>query len=181
MDNRIIYLDIDGVLANWTKSMCLGLGYPYPKNTEFETSYWLRDHFSRKQIDDVADSVEFWQNIELYPWADEIVEIVDKCSDKWFFLTKPMPFSSCWHGKALWIMKHFPKHLDKLIIITGSKSKCCQGGDTILIDDCKKNIFEWEKSLGSSFYWKEITSDYKYPSERLDKLERFLNNYQHEL
>ena len=181
MKKPIVYLDMDGVLANWTKAMCDGLGHPYPKNTEFESTYWLRDHFSRKQIDTVADSLQFWESIEKYPWADEIVEIVNKCSDEWFFLTKPMPFTNCWHGKALWIKKHFPKHFQKLIIIQGSKAKCCNVGNSILIDDCLKNISDWEKSWGSTFHWKELSSDSKYPADRLDKLEKFVNNYRNEL
>jgi len=155
-----VFLDIDGILANWSKSACEATGIVYPTDFEFPSQEWLASRIGVKQIQKSCENFEFWSNLEKYPWSDEIVKTVSQSGKEWRFLTKPMKTSHCFSGKAEWMFRHYPHYWDKLWIVTGSKSATCRNEGDLLIDDFDKNINEWKDAGGSVFHWKEITDDY---------------------
>lgn len=156
-----IFLDVDGVIANWSKSICENLKVEYPKNQIFPYQRWLAEVIDVKDIYQYTNTFEFWDKLEKFPWSDGLVNLVDKSGIEWRFLTKPMKAPNCFSGKASWIMKNYPKHWEKLWIATGTKSAICRGeGDLLIDDDVEKNLVEWEERGGISFHWNEMTPDY---------------------
>jgi len=173
----VINLDLDGCVCNLVKSTCKRLDIEYPKNQILDYGWILPKLEERGQNISHAYAIwhkeEVWENCELYPWSKKLVSLVHKYDKNFRFLTKPTMSPGCYSGKAKWVSKHFGRHLNKLIIINGSKSILCKGKNDLLIDDCPKNIKEGENAGGSTFYWQEVTDDYDV-SERLVELENIL-------
>lgn len=173
---KTIYLDLDGVCANWSLSACSCLGVEYPTNTKFKRWNWLEEFRHRDKINKCADTLEFWENLEKYPWSDKIVNLVNNSGYDWRFLTKPMKTPECFYGKAKWIFKHYPQHWDRLWIVTRSKALACTGEQDLLIDDTSKNIHQWKDVGGSTFFWEEMTPDYQNWEEQYNRLEKLINS-----
>lgn len=174
-----IFLDLDGVLANFTKAACAQLGEPYPSNYVFEDYSWLFDKYGDAKCYSKLRGHLYWETLELYPWAHELVEIVKESNpDEWMFLTKPMADPFCFSGKYSFVKKHFPKYANKLTIISGRKDSFVRDERDILIDDYTKNINLWEQAGGSTFFWKEISDDFDKTlvDERLKSLKEKLQS-----
>ena len=172
-----IFLDVDGVIANWSKSICEKLKVEYPKNTTFPYQRWLAEKINVNDIFPHTDTFEFWESLEKFPWSDRLVNLVNDTGIEWRFLTKPMENPNCYAGKAAWIMKHYPKHLGKLWIVNGTKSAICRdSGDLLIDDDIEKNIIEWSDAGGTPFYWKEMTDDYSKWEHKIIELENILSD-----
>lgn len=172
-----IALDLDGVLVNFTKAACKQMGEPYPSKLVFPSYSWIFDKYGKHSCYKRMRGHHFWTGMEKYPWADRIVDLVDDfAKGKWTFLTKPMRDPYCFSGKAEWIMKNYPMHMDKLTIISGPKKEFVRSRFDILIDDKPENISEWKEAGGSPFYWHEISDDMdqSFVDERLEKLEEHL-------
>lgn len=156
-----VKLDIDGVIANFTKSACKTMGVPYDAKAELSDYGWLF-----RQCGDAACYKKikghlFWTSIEKFPWADELVDIVDRESKgNWAFLTKPMVDQYCYSGKAEWVMAHYRKHLQRLIILNGDKSLMVRDRKDVLIDDHPKNVSQWEAAGGTKIHWIEVGDQY---------------------
>ena len=166
------YIDLDGVIANWTKGLCTAAGIKYPKNKKIR-SFWLDDVLTQDQVDAYHSSTEFWVNLEKMEAADDIVQLVDTYTQDWRFLTKACKSPLSFSGKAIWIQKHYPQHYRRLVVCQDKKSFACKPGD-ILIDDHPDNISDWLKHDGKPFRWQEITDGYDY-TEQLNKLKAFLS------
>jgi hypothetical protein len=82
---------------------------------------------------------------------------VKKYTDDYYILTKSGWDAKCPLGKTEWIQKHFPKELNRLWIIRGTK-KYAANYNSFLIDDRKKNREEWVANGGYAFAWKENAS-----------------------
>ena len=85
-----IFLDVDGVITNWSKSICEKLKVEYPKNTTFPYQRWLAEKINVNDIFPHTDTFEFWESLEKFPWSDRLVNLVNDTGIEWRFLTKPM-------------------------------------------------------------------------------------------
>ena len=155
-----VFLDLDGVIAAWAKSACGQLGVDYPTNFQFPDQGWLKSITGAKKIYDITDNVDFWTELERYPWSNTLVDLISNSGKEFRFLTKPMKSPECYYGKSKWIFKNYPKHWNKMWIVTGTKSAICRDSGDLLIDDYEKNIEEWKSAGGTAYHWKEITPDY---------------------
>lgn len=173
-----IHLDSDGVIADWTKSVCKITGAVHPHGKL--RPYQLDDQLTRDQIEAAHYPMAFWINLELYPWSKKLVNLIDNICPDWRILTKGAASPFSYSGKALWVEKHFPQHQNRLVVCRGSKAFSCRPGD-ILIDDHPKNIEEWNNAGGKGFHWPELSSvvDPHIVAQQFDDLEHFLvANYQ---
>lgn len=172
-----VFLDMDGVVANFTKAACKVLDEPYPADQHLNDYGWLFEKHGDARCYSKIKGHLLWTSIEKFPWSDDLVHLVDKVSDgNWIFLTKPMIDPWCYSGKAEWIMKNYRSYLKKLTIIGEDKSMFVRNKDDILIDDHPKNIKNWLDAGGSTFHWTEYGAQYN-PEEvqkRLYDLEQFL-------
>ena len=157
--NKIVYVDLDGVIANLLKAT-----YNLIKdkqhfidnydpqldlidaNPEWEKFVWT-------EIEKAG--YEFWENLEKYDYADKLIFELEKLGQV-IFLTSvgnsdkyPVRCANAAKGKILWIKKYFP---NRKTIITKEKFLCASE-NRILIDDLTKNTEEFIKYGGKAFLW----------------------------
>lgn len=153
-----MFLDLDGVLANFSESACQVCDVPYPSNTIF-TDTWL-DEQCGKKLWNLCRGHDFWLNIQPFPWAQELRDLIANHTDQWIFLTKSSFDAGYYSGKWEWMKRHFPKDLARLWIVNGDKSIVCRGPGDLLIDDKSKNCQPWIEAGGEIYHWRELTPDY---------------------
>ncbi len=172
-----IFLDLDGVIANFSKSASKCLDIPYPVQHEFKQYDELFAHVPKPVFYSKIRGHDFWANLGIFPYAKDLVKMIDTVSDgNWMFLTKPMMDFGCYSGKFAWVQKHFPQYLGKIIIINGTKATCCTGANDILVDDTAKNINEWAAAGGHAIRWVEKTDDFdaEWYKTKVDFLKYFI-------
>lgn len=156
-----IRLDMDGVIANFTKQACKTMGEPYPSEHVFTNYSWLFDKHGKHSCYKRMKGHLFWTSVEAFPWATDMINMVDEESKgNWMFLTKPMVDPYCYSGKAEWVMKYARQHLDKLCIIAADKSNVVRDKKDVLIDDKIGNIESWNAAGGTGYFWEEISDDF---------------------
>lgn len=159
-----IFIDLDGVIAAFTE-------FAASKHNIIVPSGEIEDEFLYKQFPRKGDmwkkclGEEFWVNIPTLPWAESLVNTVDKSGHEWYFLTKIPLDDSGYTGKARWIRKYFPKHMMKLWCVRGNKDAAA-GPNKLLIDDKLSNCQRWAAAGGEVYHWREITSDSTDEAER---------------
>ena len=140
-----IYLDIDGVVADFNKGVKQWLTSEYPDNiTKYPEHEWniIKKHD------------RLYRDLEVKPGAYELVEwctnYCNRTNNELFFLTAApidddMPFA--FYDKVLWGQRFFPD----IPVFFGPKSKDkhkhYKEGD-ILIDDRPGNITDWQNVGG---------------------------------
>lgn len=142
-----INLDMDGVLANFVDAALKIHGKYDFKVTNWnffeewgitEEEFWAPIH---------AMGAEFWENLEPYAWARELVELVKTYDEDFVVLTKPSKHESCQIGKQRWMDRYFP---GVPVVFSQNKSQDrCKGSHCVLIDDSDKNCDEWWRTGGS--------------------------------
>lgn len=159
---QICFIDMDGVLANFSKAACARHNVTYPTQAKLEHS-WLEDQVGHKgRFWMKIHGYDYWTQLEPFPWAKKLVALVNDHCDEWRILSKPSSDEHCYSGKYTWVKNHLHK-TKHLWLCNGTKSLLA-GPNRLLIDDYKKNIDEWRAAGGEAYHWEEVTDDY-------DKLE----------
>lgn len=169
-----VCIDADGVLAAFSKACCERCGIQYPSEYVFPDD-WL-DSRCKDRMWKHCLGYTFWFELEVFPWAHTLREIVSNHTPEWIYLTKPSLDPQCYAAKYDWIQKHFGDAKDRLWLANGTKAFCCRGPSDLLIDDALKNVEPWRAAGGTAFHWQEITPDYPADlvTKRLDDLKRVL-------
>lgn len=150
MDKRILYIDMDGVIADFDKKMkelaprlALGDGPDYEMRS--------------KMVDEVVknECPNMFEILEPLPFAIWAVNILnDSELFEIYFLSTPMSaIPESYMGKKRWINKYFGEWANKRLILTHRKDLCI--GD-ILVDDRKHNGAGEFKGIHIHFGTKEF-------------------------
>ena len=124
-----VFLDIDGVLADWTGGIHKRLGIEYD-HTQWPykrgTSGWDFHNeigYSIQQISDLCDTA-LWEGLEWTHDGRDILRAVLEIAEPSdiYLLTSPMRNPESATGKTLWIEKHLPEYRKRLIITSASKA-----------------------------------------------------------
>jgi 5'(3')-deoxyribonucleotidase len=148
MNKPTIYLDMDGVVADWRANAIRVIGY---------------DCFDPKQRYDADDWAELrsdphiFLNLPLMPRAEELVAIAREYRDRlgWelLFLTA-IPHNNdvpwAFYDKIQWVKQYFPDIAVHFGPYSDNKSQHCSAGD-ILVDDRWDNCNMWTEAGGLSF------------------------------
>lgn len=158
----MIYVDMDGVLANFNKAGCATFGIEYPKNTRLWHT-WLYEQAGlslQAWFDRVLSDPDIWDRIEPYPWTADLVQCLDAASPGWKILSVGFRDPKCWASKVQWVTDRlFPvTDLHRLILVGGNKFELAREGD-LLIDDSLDNLNKWKLAGGQIFKWVEYTED----------------------
>lgn len=144
MSNKI-YLDMDGVIANFDKRIIEIFGVPYH---DIKTDPWTT-------IDPMND---FFTNLEKMPDADQLISgLLKLCADHGYTLEilTAMPFNSKrdpseWAAQKIEWMSRYPGLKFNIGPFAKDKWTHCKGDD-FLIDDSKINCIDWfQKGSGRS-------------------------------
>jgi 5'(3')-deoxyribonucleotidase len=149
-DNSKIYLDMDGVLADFFHEYAKLAGVPADK-------FGKHDYRSipPAKADPTLDKMigtDFFMRLPKFPTADSLVKLVLGYVKSYGICSSPLrgDFKNSEHWKREWIKKNLnPQPAE--IIITGQKERHAvnpDGSPNILIDDRGTNIVAWRARGG---------------------------------
>ncbi len=146
----MIYLDMDGVLADFNrgvKELCGMEALPQGKfrNPEYDNRMWEK----------IRDTDHFYNRLYLLPGAKEMFDaIYSKYKSRCEILTGvPKPergILTAGQDKTAWTRRLLSPKVKVNIVLRKEKIRCCTGPDAVLIDDYAKNIREWQAAGGTA-------------------------------
>jgi hypothetical protein len=138
--NTILYLDLDGVLADFDERVDLLIKRNRPgdlSDDEFYSTLAKDDHF--------------FYNLKPTPYAFDLYDLATRvCDDVQILTALPSraTFESALLDKKRWVHKHFGKNIKvNFGPYSSDKWKHAKPGD-ILVDDRPSNIIEWRRAGG---------------------------------
>ena len=149
-----VYLDMDGVIANFNKRF-EDISGMSPK--EFEAKYGTKEFWN---LIDEDNKISFWVGIEEMPGAKALVDYVKKYNFE--LLTSPSAKKQSYLGKLLWVRNHsslfggkprvnFRRAKEKHLV----KDKLTE--KDILIDDREDTIERWNTAGGTGIHYKSAS------------------------
>lgn len=146
---RICFIDLDGVLADFVTAACIIHGQPDLPNN------WPRGEYSmetalgitRTQFwKGIQNSPQFWHELPAYPWVSRLVGIVREAQYRPVISTSPSKDPQCAAGKTAWIQKHLGDRWRDYFI--GAKKDLLAADGRVLIDDSEENVDAFEHAGG---------------------------------
>ena len=138
----MIFVDLDGVIANFVGGVMARLGTVEPADWNIHEWYDMTPDEFWSQFTDH----DFWAGLQKTPQADELMEGVIASGDEFYFATSPVYASGGSSGKIAWLQKHYPKY-SRNYFLTPHKH-LLSGYGRILIDDHNVNIDKWNLGDG---------------------------------
>lgn len=151
-----IYLDLDGVLADFVS----GLARAHGLNPASVVASWPAGDYGYMEglVYDfwapVKGDWEFWAKLPPYPWAHSLVRRAQRAGDVWF-LTAPLDHASKL-GKLAWIERHFPGAMPRVIFANAEDKWRYAGRSTLLVDDRRSNVEEWRRHGGHAILFPQV-------------------------
>jgi 5'(3')-deoxyribonucleotidase len=182
MPDKVIYLDMDGVLADFLESFFdiherYDLTERY-KNGEFPTN-WDFDG----ELGDEEDwwkpvrekgQVSFWENINPYPYSGNVVKMVKNTGLPWYICTTPYYGNSdCVYGKITWLHKYLGP-IENIIMMKDKYRLAHE--NAFLIDDSDKNVEKFILAGGQACLFPQLWNAARTSSpDKLDVLRSCLD------
>lgn len=152
---HIVYLDCDGVFADFVTGMLKALNIPYGGTKEWPFGQCF-DFFP--QIDITWEKAgtycdhSFWANLS---WMEDGKEILAQIWKRFrptetMLLTKPMGNDGSYSGKAQWVEQHIPELHHRIIPTHIEKFEFAFDFNCLLIDDNEKNCEDFYRSGGAA-------------------------------
>lgn len=149
-----IFLDMDGVIANFTKKAYEMLGYSEAEMIESLKTWKVPNNQSVTNQLDISSgdfwravyrkgSMEFWTSLEVIEEGRELLNELRKIGEV-FILSAPTKDKNCWAGKVEWLSKH-RLGFGNNIVLTKHKYLLA-GTNKVLIDDAIENIVPWNEA-----------------------------------
>lgn len=142
---KLIYLDVDGVLANYVEGILRLTGEKAVQHDDIK-DYDIHKFISATQawVEEQRDmwGGAFWENLPAYSNAKQIVAEAKELADHICFLTTPSGAIESRHGKLRWLEEHFGPGLDVCFAQLGKHHYgSCER--TMLIDDNPRTVSEF--------------------------------------
>jgi hypothetical protein len=142
-----IFLDIDGVFADFDKGVQKILDEPYS-----ERRYEKEPKFKKKMWDTInkyrKDGKEFWFNLELLPDAMDLWNYTKKYNPTFLTATGTSGKEKTEDEKRRWVADKFGKNVPVLVVEAARDKKKHSKENRILVDDKEKAIKPWEEAGG---------------------------------
>ena len=159
---KTIYLDMDGVVADFDEYAARTLGIP-PSSGIYPNEIWYN----------LASNARLYRDLIKTSYADELVFQCSKIArlygyDLKFLTAVPKGNDVPWafYDKMVWAQNYFPGIPVMFGPFSKDKHMHCRPGD-ILIDDRKSNIEEWAAAGGIAI----LHTDYNTTLAALDNLD----------
>ena len=152
MEIKKIYLDMDGVLADFENGVRRFCGME-PLMQEKEGQNDAEDIMWEK----IRDTEHFYDRLELLPGAAQMFMLLHEAyKDRLEILTGiPRPrrgIKGADEDKRKWVRRMLSEDILVNVVFRAQKQEFCTGSDSILIDDLKINIQEWEEAGGTGIW-----------------------------
>lgn len=144
----IIYMDVDGCLADWVTGVEVATGTPASVWDTVGHGLLPTDH--QAQVDEAMCHRGFWIGLARYPWAKDLYEFC-QAHGKVIFCTQPFSHPESLAGKYQWLHNHFGATMNNIIM---TKEKWLLANpNCILIDDNVENVqrFQYRGGHGILF------------------------------
>lgn len=146
-----IYFDLDGVLADFERGIKEICGLKVRNQNEKDYSQAEED----KMWLSVKEAKHFYDRLELMAKAKEMFDaIYQKYGERCEILTAvPKPhrgIDGAGEDKRNWVRRLLSEDVKVNIVLRAEKAGFCKGKNSILIDDYKKNVSEWQKMGGTA-------------------------------
>ena len=139
--NREIYIDMDGVLADFFSEWEFVIG----KN-------WRQITNTKDALDNIKKDKTFWLRLGFLENGKKIIAFFKKKKLRYNILSTPLTGDEkCISQKKIWINKHLNFYPPQQILFSENKEIYAlneNGLGNILIDDFGKNISHWNKNGG---------------------------------
>lgn len=149
------FLDIDGVMADWTAGMHRALHVDYdprcwPYNLGPNGWNWHDEiGYTFNAVSELC-TFKFWEDLN---WTFDghdilrtVLEFYDP--DEITLLTTPMPNVMSASGKIAWVRKNLPEYERRMLICPGKKSILANTPNSVLVDDGWCNVQDWRAAGG---------------------------------
>ena len=161
----MIYLDMDGVLADFDRGVRELCGME-PQSQNGKRSAKLDD----LMWEAIRKAGHFYDRLELMPGAKEMFgRIYGKYGDRCEILTGvPKPergIDTAGEDKIAWMKRELSDTVRVNIVLRKQKLDFCKGPESVLIDDMEKTILEWREAGGTGIL-------HVSPEETLKELEK---------
>lgn len=148
MSKETIFLcDVDGVICNFIQGLIDAHGWDI-KHDDFTS--WNHHHtlgVSDEEMWKPTYDGKFWLNLQPYPWANELLEIL-RSQGTVIFCTSPSLDDSCPSQKVAWLRNHGFMSRSKNDYQIGPMKELNAKSGAILIDDSDSNIKKYEDHQG---------------------------------
>ena len=176
-----IYLDMDGVIANFVSGAFSLFNKQY-KEREYQRGTWAmwdelgvtEEEFYHRLS---QQGVPFWEHLPVFPWAHDLVYRLCEVSTP-IICTHPTKDPECYAGKRRWLMKHI--HFHNLEVITMKDKYELARAGTMLIDDNGGNCRKFTQRGGVSIIFPQPWNNYAdLPDpDRVNRVEYILDEVQ---
>lgn len=134
-----LFLDLDGVLADFVGGILLAHGRPWPDR-------WPPGHWEMAEVLGLtpyqfwlpACCESFWADLPLTPECSAIVSLAERYSQEVFLCSTPSQAPESWSGKLRWIGRHLPAYTRRTILMVDKA--LLAGPWSCLVDDNDENV-----------------------------------------
>jgi 5'(3')-deoxyribonucleotidase len=144
---KTLYLDMDGVVADFDEYAARTLGVP-PSEGIYPDEVWYK----------LASNARLYRDLKKTSYADQLVAecrdfALTKGYDLYFLTAVPKGNDVKWsfYDKVVWAQQHFPDIAVMFGPYSKDKWQHCNAED-ILIDDRQSNIDEWRAAGGIAIH-----------------------------
>lgn len=142
-----LYLDMDGVVADWVKGAAEIVGYDLlDPNDRYPAQDWQK----------ILTSERLFLNLPKMPDADQLVDLARQFRDQlgWnlMFLTAIPHYNDvhwAFWDKVMWVQRYYPDIPVHFGPYSEDKHRHCRPGD-VLVDDRPDNCAQWRTAGGTA-------------------------------
>lgn len=176
-----IYLDMDGVLANFVQACIDLMGVEIihtvgaPVLHEQVTSWDLHKHLGIssgelwRRIDQQGHL--FWKNLHGYPWSNELALLCGTSAPRCSILTSTSGRPQAVAGKAFWLEGRIYGRIPATYVTTAEhKSMFARGPGDVLIDDSDENCEDWARCGGTAICFPQPWNRQSHITAHADKM-----------
>jgi len=145
-----IFIDMDGVLVDFTSGICSALGKEGMEDQIDNWEIWNVLGITETEFWAPCASECFWENLR---WTEEGTEILARAllavgPENVFLFTSPADFPRSFSGKAKWIKAHLP-NFGRQVLMGPAKYLYAKPGH-LLIDDSDINVKAFRAAGGQT-------------------------------
>lgn len=157
--NKLCFLDMDGVLADFVSAACDVHGRPNPYVDPKNYGIWEMDKIwgmTAKEFWAPMGREGYWLGMQKLKDADALVDVLSQYFglDNICILSSPSLSPYCVPEKRQWLKQHFPMLANNVLF--GSAKQFLAGPGRYLVDDYDKNIDKFVKFGGTGITYPQM-------------------------